>query len=933
MKTRQITVYGGGMDAAVTKALAGVFALRKLLYIITAGTLLLCTACDNGTSSEPSGPPALTGVVTINNASPAVGDTLTASYSGGNGTGTPTWEWLANDVAISGANSYIYEVALGDQSKTLKARVSYADQSGSVTSAATTAVATKTKDDLTGAVSISNTDPEVGDTLTAAYSGGNGSGTETWQWLADDAPIYGANSSTYVVVSGDEGKTLKARVSYDGQSGSITSAATTAVGPKTKPDLTGTVAINNTNPKPGDTLTASYTGGNGSGTQTWQWLANDIAINGANSNTYTVADEDTGKTLKARVSYSEQSGSVTSSATSSVLGTFRIRITGIPAAVMADGGAGKIQLLLFTQNALAASTISMSNNLTPLAGRNPSADYGIPAYTDNTDYTGQSSGTFYYEFTFWDEEESTPYVDQAGNYDIGFIRFFNFPPSGPSDLEVKAISNRPLSVSTVNTFAYGDFLTKTITSSTSGLQYELLDEYNCNYEYDSSVGYYVPVNIGTYRVVSGFGTSGAVTIPATYNDAAVTEIGEEAFKHNGSITGVTIPASIKAIRYGAIEDCNNLATVTFASGSQLTTIDMFAFAWCSKLTNITIPASVQHINGNPFAGCTNLANINVAAGNSRYSSQSGILYNSDKTELVAYPSASGNVTNIPSSVTTIGGAAFAACYNLTGVTIPASVEYISWNAFFQSNNITNITIPATVGRIEQRAFSDWTSSQTITIQGYTDQQAADTAWGNFWRDGCEATIVYAGIGVGSISVSTWREGNVVTLTTPTLNLPGGISAQGWQISNDGNSWSDYTPPSTANLSDKGKYLRYYATSGGQTYYSNIVTLRVLSTTEREVTIAMWDDWGDGWNGAALRINVNGVDLANATLDESDGSSGYYWFAVDSDDLVKLYWISGDYDYEISFAVYYSGDPGNLLIEHHSGNYLGDDTLMGEFTVP
>jgi len=36
-------------------ALAGVFASRKLLCIITAGTLLLCNACSNGTTGGPGG--------------------------------------------------------------------------------------------------------------------------------------------------------------------------------------------------------------------------------------------------------------------------------------------------------------------------------------------------------------------------------------------------------------------------------------------------------------------------------------------------------------------------------------------------------------------------------------------------------------------------------------------------------------------------------------------------------------------------------------------------------------------------------------------------------------------------------------------------------------------------------------------------------------
>jgi hypothetical protein len=69
----------------------------------------------------------------------------------------------------------------------------------------------------------------VGDTLTATYSSGNGSGAATWQWLAGGVDIVGANNSSYTAAAADFGKTLQARVSYADQSGTVTSAATSAV--------------------------------------------------------------------------------------------------------------------------------------------------------------------------------------------------------------------------------------------------------------------------------------------------------------------------------------------------------------------------------------------------------------------------------------------------------------------------------------------------------------------------------------------------------------------------------------------------------------------------------------------------------------------------------------------------------------------------------
>jgi len=173
-----------------------------------------------------------------------------------------------------------------------------------------------TPPELFGTVTINNTSPKVGDTLTAAFSGnGSGKGSAAWQWFADYKPISGANSETYKVVIGDSGKKLQARVRYSDRSGSVTSSPTTAV-----PDaLIGAVTINNTTPAVGDTLAASYNGsGSGDGTAAWQWLADGSPITGENGSTYVVAGVDSGKKLKAQVSFSDQSGTVTSSATSVV---------------------------------------------------------------------------------------------------------------------------------------------------------------------------------------------------------------------------------------------------------------------------------------------------------------------------------------------------------------------------------------------------------------------------------------------------------------------------------------------------------------------------------------------------------------------------------------------------------------------------------------
>jgi hypothetical protein len=203
-------------------------------------------------------------------------------------------------------------------------------------------------------------------------------------------------------------------------------------------------------------------------------------------------------------------------------------------------------------------------------------------------------------------------------------------------------------------------------------------------------------------------------------------------------------------------------------------------------------------------------------------------------------------------------------------------------------------------------------------------------------------------GVRDILLPSWRPGDTISLTAPTVVPPREqtITAQGWQISDDGSNWSDFTA-TTADMSYTGKSLRYYATfSDGKTYYSNTVTIRVYY---REVTVAMWDRYNDGWNeNAYVRININGTNTGSIRM--SGGTSpSYSRFDVVAGDVVKIYWVRGGqgyFDDECAFAVYYTDDPPVPMFNPSSGStsskvlasmqYYGAPfalTQMGEFTVP
>jgi hypothetical protein len=165
----------------------------------------------------------------------------------------------------------------------------------------------------------------------------------------------------------------------------------------------------------------------------------------------------------------------------------------------------------------------------------------------------------------------------------------------------------------------------------------------------------------------------------------LTSIGDLAFYYcNNSLNTITIPASVQTIGSNAFNSCSNLATVTFATGSQLTTIENSAFDKCSALTAFTVPSGVTSIGDGAFSNCRSLATINVEAGNTSFSSDGGVLFNYDKTILIQYPIGNSRTAyTIPGGVRTIGSHAFYLNKNLTSVTIATSVQTICDNAFSQ----------------------------------------------------------------------------------------------------------------------------------------------------------------------------------------------------------------------------------------------------------
>ena len=294
----------------------------------------------NATADRPNNP--ATGAPTITGTA-LVGETLTADTSGisdadGLAGATFTYQWLADGAGISGATGSSYTPDSADEGKSIKVRVSFTDDAGneeSLISAATAAVAARPNTPATGAPSISGT-VQVGETLAADTSDiddadGISNDSFSYQWAAGGSDISGATGSSYTLMSGEEGQAIQVRVSFTDDAGnveSVTSAATAEVAARPNSPAAGVPAISGTS-RVGETLTASTSSiadsdGLADAVFTYQWVrsgGDDGDIPGATDSTYVLDADDEGKTIRVRVSYTDDAGhreTLTSAATEAV---------------------------------------------------------------------------------------------------------------------------------------------------------------------------------------------------------------------------------------------------------------------------------------------------------------------------------------------------------------------------------------------------------------------------------------------------------------------------------------------------------------------------------------------------------------------------------------------------------------------------------------
>ena len=293
----------------------------------------------------------------------------------------------------------------------------------------------------------------------------------------------------------------------------------------------------------------------------------------------------------------------------------------------------------------------------------------------------------------------------------------------------------------------------------------------------------------------------------------VTTIGSYSFQNCTGLQSISIPASVTLLTQGAFDNTQNLSTITidannttYEDGGEggnciirksnhhlivgckgtvipntVTQIEEYAFKG-SRITSINIPASVISIYGQAFAYCRQLASMTVDYSNTVFEDRG----------CNCIISTSGNSINFGCKNT-----------NITGAGVKELLQYA-----FKGSGITSINIPASITKIYETTFNDCDiESITIDPNNTTYEDGGEGA--NCIIRKLDKLLLYgcknSNIPTGVTSISNYAFQNCTGLVS--ITIPGTSTVIG------GNAFSGCTSLETLILSEGVTTLSQYAFDG------------------------------------------------------------------------------------------------------------------------
>lgn len=254
-----------------------------------------------------------------------------------------------------------------------------------------------------------------------------------------------------------------------------------------------------------------------------------------------------------------------------------------------------------------------------------------------------------------------------------------------------------------------------------------------------------------------------------------------------------VPTTVEKIRPSAFARVEGFTSVKMSA--PLKEIGADAFNSCRYLQTVTVPLTVTDIADGAFSGSIALTDINVETGNTVYASANGVLYNANKTELIAYPAGKQGAYITEPTTKKIRKRAFYYAAGLTKLTLTPSVEEIDNDAFqstgnlkelvfqpisnlkkigtwvFVNSGLEKLELPASLQELGSAAFYGCAKLKTVTVDNGSQLQSI----GNASFQGCTNLESFRFLGT---SVLQTIETNAFTGDTklPTFEIPSSVTA-------------------------------------------------------------------------------------------------------------------------------------------------------------
>ena len=215
-----------------------------------------------------------------------------------------------------------------------------------------------------------------------------------------------------------------------------------------------------------------------------------------------------------------------------------------------------------------------------------------------------------------------------------------------------------------------------------------------------------------------------------------------------------IPDGVEIVGQAAFAQVNGLTAIEL---NEVKKLEKGAFDKQTKLRNVRLGSSVDTIEEGAFGGNQNLTAFDVDPLNPNYTSDDGVIYNADKTELVLFPGGKGGeYTTLPTTtkirrrafyynnvlakvnfnknLEVIDGDAFQATTELKNITFEAPARVKSIGTFaFQGSGLTELNIPASLQTVDWSAFG-FSKLKKITVADGSQLQSINKEAFNGCKD-------------------------------------------------------------------------------------------------------------------------------------------------------------------------------------------------------